>query len=406
MGRYRYKAIDPGGRIVADHAVAGDERAVMRLLAQRNLSPIFISPVGGFRFRGSVGLPVRPLPKISPASLREFTCSMATLLGSRVEVDTAVQLAAEATTDRRARVAFGEVTDGLRSGSDLSGALAALGDRIPDYYVSMVRAGEAGAGVDKVFERLAAALEKSGQTREKLRSALIYPLILVALALLSIFFLAMFVVPRFEPIFIQAGAELPAIAAGIVWISRALVYNWHILMVLIPGVALAARALVRRPDIRKLLHTAALHMPVLGSLIRKTQIARALSLWSMLLANGVPALTALRVAGTSVRNLSLRGAFRRVAIRIEDGSPVAAALATEQVFEEPLPHLAAVGERTGALAQVFATSSLQMERSAERRIERLVGLLTPVLTLLLGGMVALIMGSLMTVILDLNELAL
>lgn len=214
MAQFKCKAVDPGGNLVTRLIDAESENGAQRILSGLNLSPVYIAQQSDSIWSRDLALPGSSRTDVSGKSLREFAASMATLLASKVELATAVRLAADAVSEKSGKAFFVNVADRLQGGAALSGAMGDEGgSAVPVYIVSLIRAGEKGGCLEDIFQSLAASLKSREDYRRRIRSALIYPILLLILATLSILFLSLVVIPRFEPIFHQAGAELPAITA-------------------------------------------------------------------------------------------------------------------------------------------------------------------------------------------------
>jgi general secretion pathway protein F len=270
----------------------------------------------------------------------------------------------------------------------------------------MVRAGETGGALREVLARLARYLDEAEALREQVKSALVYPILLLILAGLSIVVLLTIVLPQFTPLFEGAGAELP-------WLTRAVIltgegvqrYGWLLLLAALGAVWLVRRQL-KRPARRAQIDRWLLRLPVLGELLAKIDTARFARALGTLLANGVPPLTALAIVQDALANATLRRALGDAAAVMKEGGGLAAPLGRAGVFPRLAVHLLGVGEESGQLDPMLLKIAEVFDRDVRSTIERLMTLLVPALTIVLGLIIAVIITAVLMAILSAYDLRL
>jgi general secretion pathway protein F len=269
----------------------------------------------------------------------------------------------------------------------------------------MIRAGEAGASLEAVLDRLAEFLERTQATKEHIISALIYPLIVAATCALSIGILFMFVVPRFRPIFEQAGDALPLPAKGLLAASDFLQSFWWLCIAAPLLLAWLIHRQFKKPATRQRWEARLLKLPGIGDLIAKVEVVRFSRTLGTLLKNGVSLLSALAITRETIRNSVFSAAVASVIERVKTGKGLAEPLAQTKVFPPLLIHLVRVGEESGRQDEMLFKVAEIFEGETRRAIDRMLALLGPALTVGLGMIVAAVIGSILTAVLSVYDLA-
>ncbi|MGD9943028.1 MAG: type II secretion system F family protein [Burkholderiaceae bacterium] len=329
----------------------------------------------------------------------------------------AVMLRAGLPLDRSLRVLIGmnqkpsvgalleDLLKSVKAGKGLSQALAPHHELFGDFYVNMVRSGETGGQLADVLSRLAEHLERVRQLREGVVSAVIYPAILVVVAVISVVLMLGFVVPQFESLFKDMGEALPWPTQVIVAAGH-LVAQWGWLLALgVVGLVLLVRSALRTPAGRLWRDRHLLRLPVLGPLIRKYEITRFARSMGTLLGNGVSIVTAIRIASDTMENHLLRGAMVSVGPAIKQGERMAQALERTGLFTPLALNMVRLGEETGRLDAMLLELARIHDDEVQSGVKRALTLLEPVLILLMGAIIAAIIVSILMGILSVNDLA-
>jgi general secretion pathway protein F len=406
MPSYRWSAINGGGDVVRGVMEAPDRAVVVERLQRQGQIVLRADPAD--RRRGLSDLlqidlgGARGLDK---AALAEVTRELAIMLAAGQDLDRALRFVVDNTRSTRARAILGNVRDKVRGGSSLAVALAGEPRSFSKLYVGLVRAGEAGGTLPTTLDRLATLLERERSLSANLRSSLTYPALLVVAAIGSIVLLLDYVLPQFTPIFEQAGAQLPAstrllMAAGTV-VGAAT--PWLLVGVLAAG--LVARQLLARPANRLKLDRLLLRLPLAGSLLRETLAARLTRTLGSLLQNGVPLITALGIVKDALGNLAAAAAVESAAVGAKGGAGLARPLAAAGLFPARTIHLLQLGEEAAQLSAMALKAADIHDEQARLKMQRLVALAVPAITIAMGLAVAGIVSALLTAMLSLNDLA-
>jgi general secretion pathway protein F len=297
------------------------------------------------------------------------------------------------------------VRDKVRGGSTLAAALAAEPKSFPRLHVGLVRAGEAGGALAEALERLGELLERQRNLAAAVQSALVYPSLLLIAGLGSIALLVGYVLPQFVPLFEQSGAPLPTPTRILLDLGAFMQDAGPWLLAAAVGVALALRQALRDPGFRRPVDRAVLRVPVLGALLREILAARFTRTLGTLLHNGVPLLGALAIAKETIGNLAAVDAVARAAESAKGGAGLARPLEAAGVFPRRTVHLLRLGEETARLGPLALRAADIHEERSRLAIQKLVSLIVPVVTILMGVAVAGIVTSLLSAMLSLNDLA-
>lgn len=396
MPRFQYKAVAPGGEVVDGEVTAESRDAAMDLVRRRGIVPVALNrareaPLAGLRLFS------RRRPRRRDLVL--FARQLEMMLAAGAPVDRALEILHRVHADAPLGPLAGEVLERLRGGASLAESLEARGDVFHADFIGMVRAGEAGGALAPALARLADMLERSERLAQSVRSAMAYPLLVLVLTGVSLVVLMVYVVPEFRPMFEDSGVELPLATAVVIAVSDfAVNYGW-----LASAGAVALGFLVasaaRTPRGRAALGRLRLSLPLIGELTRRVETARFCRTLGALLQNGVAILAGLEIAAGTIANPVIAEAARRAAGPLARGEGLAGPLAASGAFPGMAVQLIEVGEESGRLPDMLEQVAVVYDRETAAAIERMLALLTPIVTIGLGGLIALIIGSILAAIL-------
>ncbi|HEY7298468.1 MAG TPA: type II secretion system F family protein [Xanthobacteraceae bacterium] len=338
------------------------------------------------------------------AELASFTREFATLNSAEIPLDDALRIACDQAGSVKMRDIVGKLLVDVLNGANLSAAMEKYPEMFPSDYVSMVRAGEIGGTLTQIFEELAEVLDRRIEVRAKVESALVYPAVLIVLAIASLGIVAGSLVPSIAPIFAQSGKPMPAGLRFLVAVQS----RWAEI-VAVTGIigALAfggAFAALRRPAIRLGLDQAKLKIPVFGTLLLQQDTARLARTLGTLLKSGVPLVAAATSARSVISNSHLAAGIDGAIESIREGAALHRALGANTGLPELALRMIAIGEEAGRLDRMLMRVAVTLERQTARRIERLMTVLTPSLTLAIAVLVGGLLMTVMNAILSINDL--
>lgn len=393
MNGYRYKARDPNGKHLRGVIQASTVEEAERALARQGLIPEQVKPEPLDR-----SFQLRRVPE--PAAMVQFYRQFATLQESGVPLLTSLQILSGLMTSGPLRYAVSEVARDIEQGSTLADALRRHPRVFTDLAVSVIEAGEEGGTLDTAFERLAFYMERAHDVRTRVRGAMIYPAVIVLVAVGSIAALLTLVVPTFESVFAASGQALPAPTLVLVATSDFLAANWPFLIAGLLFAVLAGRALYGTRPIRYLVHRSVLRVPIIGRLVRKISVARLSRTIASLLMSGVGILEALAVGARTAGNDVIEGAVRDSRDSVAQGTDLSTALAHTTALPSMVPGMLEVGEQTGRLDYMFSKVADFFEREVEAEIDGLLKALEPTLVVVVGVALGAIVAAMYLPIFD------
>jgi len=408
MPRYSYRAVTPAGDVSSGELEAANESEIVERLRDQGLLPMQIAQALGVATGPRASRPARPgwfAPRnVTRDNVLGITRELATLLRAGLPLDRALELLITLAPSQPAAVMLQGIRDEVRGGKSLSQALDARREIFSRFYVNIVRAGEAGGALGTVLQRLADTMERTKELRDSVRSALIYPTILIFVAVASVMVLLIYVVPQFQSTFAQAGKALP-IPTQIVIVVGTFLRNWWWALIPVVGlIALAFRRRGRIPSVRRARDARMLRMPLVGDLIAKVEVARFARTLATLLANGVTLLGALSIVRDTMGNVVLAGALDGVTAKLREGKGFGRPLAETDLFPRLATQMILVGEESGRLEEMLGRVADVYDREVATAIKRFLAVLEPVLILGLAVMVGGIVFSILLGVMGMSEL--
>jgi general secretion pathway protein F len=407
VAKFRYTAVDPSGKRDSGIIEAASQAAVADWLQRRRFLLLCVDEIAnGPRYFDFLRADISFERGLAKPLVARFTRELSVMLQAGQDVDHALRFLVETSENKRARSVLQALRDQVRGGKSLAASLADHPQVFSRLYVSLVRAGEMGGNLAEAFSQLADLLEREMRLQASIQSALIYPALLGLASAGTIVLLVSYVLPQFTPIFAQAGAQLP-MATRILIGSGDVVrdYGLTMLMVLLAAFLVAHRAL-REPPVRLTAEHFVLRLPIAGPMIKRIEAARFTRTLGTLLRGGVGLVPALGIAHGVLGNLTAAKIVDSAIARVRAGQPLAPALKEGAFFPVQTIHLIALGEETGRLADMALRAAAIHDEQVHLAVGRMVSLLVPAVTIVMGLVVAAIVGSLLLAMLSLNDLAL
>ncbi|MGI9450735.1 MAG: type II secretion system F family protein [Geminicoccaceae bacterium] len=413
MARFHFKALNGKGETVEGEIEASDKSIVVEQLRQRQQMPLAIEPAGtvlsaksGSGLIDLLNQPIGQRRGLKQSDVAVMTRELATLLNAGLTVDQSLSFLIDvAATDPQRRL-LADLLEKVQGGSTLADALQGHGKVFSNAYVSMVRAGEAGNALNDVLSRLSQFLDESEQLSQQVKSALVYPIMLLIMAGASVVVLLTLVVPQFTPMFETAGAELPFLTQIVVGLGDAAQRYWWLALLIVAALFLWIRMQFRDQQSRARLDRLALKLPLIGDLIAKIDTARLARTVGTLHANGVDLPRALLIGKETMGNAVLRDTLAVTHTAVKEGKDIAGPLARSGVFPKLATHLIAVGEKSGQLEEMLLKVATIFDQEVKTTVERLMTLLVPTLTIGVGLVIATIIGAILSAILAAYQLPL
>lgn len=398
MPTFEFSAIDRAGRTRTGALASPDGEAARRTLERRGLVATQIT--AGSTTRTTTD--ARPI-RLSAGALALVTRQMATL-ATVAPIEEALRSLAEQAESRKQRELLSRVHTGVVEGMRLSDAMARLGPAFPPTYRAMVAAGEASGSLPQVLDRLADLLERKQDMQAKVSSALVYPIVLAVVALAVIVALMTFVVPRVVEQFDVSGQKLPPLTEAMIAISNLMLHWGWAIMLTIAGLLALFAWMLSQPAPRLAFDGMLLRLPVAGRVIRNVESASLARSLATMIGSGLPVLEALNLAERTAGNRVIRAAAGEIAVQVHEGMGLSSALRRAKVFPPLLVHLAASGESSGKLEPMLDRAADYLERDVRTATSVALSLLEPAIIVIMGGIVCLVILSILLPILQINTL--
>ncbi len=402
---FNYKAIDRAGQMQAGSLQAPSQAAALNELARMQLVPVRVQLQHRRDWALSLGNPIRWRRVLSTRDIVALTLGLASLLKAGLVLDRALNVLGSTSDRAGIRNLCADLERQVRSGSTFGSSLESHQRIFPQYYVTMARAGEIGGSLAEGLERLGAFVERAASIRERIVASLIYPAMLAAMILLTLVLVLTVVLPKFKSLFAESQVSLPLPTRAVLALGDFVRdYGWICAAVGFAGIVLLARTW-RDPTLGPRLDRRLLQARWTFGLIAKTQTSRFLRTVGTLSRNGVPLPQATNVALSMLSNRALFTAARDVHERLKQGHDLSRLLDRAEVFPKAAVQLARVGEETGRLADMLIEAADTLDREAQGSIDRLLSVLVPGITIVMGALVAALIASVLVGILSLNDLA-
>lgn len=381
MPVYKWVAETKKGKILKGELEAADERIAQLQLKRRNLTikKIKVKPKDLFANVAFFQ------PKITAKDVVIFTRQFSTMIDAGLPLVQGLTILAEQTENKTFQKVLKRVTKDVEGGSSLAEALKKHPKVFDGLYVNLVAAGEIGGILDTILQRLAAYIEKAEKLKTRIKGAMTYPIIVVAIAVLVIAVILIFVIPVFQEMFSSFGKALPVPTQIVVNMSDFLKGNIHYVIVGFIVFVFAFKKYRNTKKGRKQTDALALKLPVFGNLLKKSAVARFTRTLGTMISSGVPILDALEIVAKTSGNVVLEEIIYEVRSSIAEGQTIAEPLSEAAIFPRMVVQMISVGEATGALDTMLNKIADFYDDEVDAAVEALTSMLEPLLMVFLGG---------------------
>ncbi|MFO0985396.1 MAG: type II secretion system F family protein [Planctomycetota bacterium] len=404
MPNFKYSAKSNEGKTINGTMEASSPSEVVGELRKKNLTILNIREVNDAI--GS-GRKLFQLGKAKPGKPRGdelcvFTRQLATMIGAGITLLDSLEVLSEQAEQPRFSATLRVVTADIRSGIDLSKALAKHPKSFPSLYVNMVRAGEVSGQLDEILVRIADYLEAASRLRREIKSAMAYPIVSLVLVLGITIFLLGGIVPKFKPIFESLpNVKMPKLTQIVLNMSSWMETNWYMVIVGVVGTVLLLGILKRTKRGSYVVDYSLLKMPIFGPLFRKVALSRFSRTFSTLLKSGVPILGSLEIVADTAGNQVIGDALLKARESVRNGNTLSDPLADSPLFPPMVTRMIGIGERSGSLEQLLEKISMFYDEQVTAQVKGLTSLIEP---LLIGVMGFFVGGIVLAVFLPIFEI--
>ncbi len=403
MAAFSYAALDTSGKEQRGVLEADSSRQVRQMLRDRGLAPLRIeaavkaqSTQRGLRFSSG--------PSLGVAELALITRQLATLLQAAMPLEEALGAVSKQSEKPKVNKLLSSVRSKVMEGHSLASSMAEFPGAFPTLYRATISAGEHSGHLDLVLGKLADYSENAHASRQKVMLALLYPSLLLLVAIGIVSGLMAFVVPKVVDVITGQGAELPLLTRALIALSY-FITHWGLLALVGVGLAIAGwRYLLRNETFRLNVHRRILRLPLIGRLARGSNSARFASTLSILTSSGVPLVDALSIAAAVLSNRWLQQAVVAATQQVKEGSSLYRSLDACGYFPPMMIHMIASGEASGELGNMLERVAQSQQREFDTIVATMLGIFEPVMLLVMGGAVLLIVIAILEPIFSLNQL--
>ncbi|RJQ28891.1 type II secretion system F family protein [Candidatus Parcubacteria bacterium] len=399
--KFKYQARSQDGELQIGLVEAPTQEAASNILASHNLFILSLGATEKLRWYDHVS---GYFSRVRRRDMIIFTRQLATLLEARLPLGAALKTLHEQTTHPALKEAVLQVSEDIDSGLSFSQAMERQGAIFPEFYITMVRGAEVTGNLDAAIGFLADYTEREGVLAGKAVSALTYPAIVIGLFVIVAFIMVAFVFPQVEPVFGQAGVDLPAFSKILLGVGGFLGRWWVLLVIAFVILLVVIIDYFQTREGRAFLDDSKVHLPIIKKVYLPLIVARFANAMSLLLKGGIPVAQAFEIVSHIADNVVYQDILARVADSVREGEPLSQSLAQHPEYFPPLvSQMVAVGETTGKLDQIFARLANFYGRETDTTISSVVDLIQPVLLIGIGVLVGLLFTSILVPIYQLTS---
>jgi type IV pilus assembly protein PilC len=382
--KFRYTAVDNSGNTVIETINADSAEHLLSQIHSKKLFCLEYEEVGGNSAVAS---------KLNIKSLVIFCRQLGTMLTSGIPISQALHMIQEKVDNLRAKKVFSQLYEDVQKGNSLSIAMQLQPGMFPSLLVNMILAGEAGGTLDSSMNRMADHFDKENKLQNKIRTAMIYPVILSVISVAVVLMLVTFVLPTITSMFDTT--ELPWTTQIIMGFSDFLIERWYIVLIVLIGGIVGGRLLLNLPAVRYEVDRMKLELPIIGKLNRTIYSARCARTFASLYMSGIQALDMIEITSKVLGNSYLSHRFDEVITAVSRGEFISTAIADTQSFDPMLSSMLYIGEESGSLGDILLKTADYFDGEAETALASLIGLLEPAMLVILGIIIAFIVISIM-----------
>ncbi len=390
MPIFAYTAIDATGRHIRSTTEADNEQMVLAKLRDQGLH---ITDIRMLRSAAKARIG-RGKPKAK--SLVVFSRQFATMIDAGIPILRCLDILSGQAKDPVLRTALEAVSADVKGGMALNESLAKHPHCFSKLYINMVRAAEVGGILDQILDRLAGFLEYEAEVRAKIKSSMMYPVLVLIFSMVMLFALFSFVLPKFKEIFTGMDVELPPITAALFAIGDFMNKSWWVIVLVVIAAFISYKVYARTPNGRFHIDSLKLRLPIVGELLLKMSIGRFSRTFGVLINSGVPMMRSLEITGETMDNAVLAAAVENARLGIREGQKLSEPLTASGLFPNMVSTMIDVGEESGRLSEMLVKVGDFYDTEVEATVKGLTSMIEPMLIIFMGVIVGFIAISVMT----------
>lgn len=384
MGQFTYVAVTPQGKEKKGNIEAGDEGKVRAILKKDGLVPISVAPASVL----SRDINISFGAAVKPRELAVFCRQFQSILNAGVTIVEALRMLAEQTENKIFKKALTETVTAVEQGETLGNAMRQNPKVFPDILINLVDAGEASGSMDKAFARMATHFEKSARIKALVKKAMIYPIVLICVALVVVIVMSVFVFPQFASMFADMGSDLPGITKMVMVFSDFLMGRWYLLIAAVASLIVALRVFASTNFGKHVFGRLLIKLPMFGKMNVKNASAMFARTLSTLVSSGMSLSESLTITARSMSNVLFKDALEEAKLEVEQGVSLSKAVKECELFPPMVCHMLSIGEETGNIEDMLTKVAEYYEEEVEIQTQSLSAAMEPMIIVVMGGIVA------------------
>jgi len=392
MPRYSYTAKNLAGQTFQGELDAANENEARVRLRAQQLIPLRLGLSGNRTGPRAAGKKSGGLfaPKVKTKDLQIFTRQFATLINAGIPVVDALKILSEGLRPGLLRDAAAKVKSSIENGKRLADSMAGTSGVFDRLYVNMIQAGEEAGILDSILNRLAIYMEKSEKIKSQVKGAMVYPAVIMVVAVLVISGILIFIIPKFNEFYGSSGKEPPALTQMVVALSHMLVQKWYVFLGALIGIPYGIMYYLDTEEGKRSFDETILKVPVFGEVVLKSSVARLSRTLSTLLSSGVGLIDAIEIAARTSGNNVIERILIKSKESVTQGRSFSAPLAKEKVIPEMVVQMIAIGEQSGTMDVMLGKIADFYEDEVETAVKAMTSLIEPLMMVFLGGIIAIL----------------
>ncbi len=383
MAQYQYVAVTRNGDSTKGNIEAKNVEAAKLMLQTNGLTPISVKAQGIF----SRDMQIGGDKKVTKRDLSVFCRQFTSILNAGVTVVEALNMLADQTQNKTLVKTLRKTSESVQQGETLAASMAKHPKVFPEMFVNMVEAGEVSGSLEEAIDRMGTQFEKSAKLAGIIKKAMIYPIAVVAVALIVLIVMSTAVVPKFAEMFASMGTELPGSTKAVMALADFLINKWWLLIIIVVCVVVALKMFGKTDKGKEVYGTIAIKIPIIGQVNIKTQSASFARTMSTLVSSGMGISQSLEICAKAMKNILYKNALIKAKQEVEQGVNLSVPIRRAKVYPTLVPNMIAIGEETGNIETMLDKVAEYYEEEAELATQSMSELMQPIIIVVLGGLV-------------------
>ncbi len=398
MAQFSYTILNKAGKETKGKIDADSREDAISLLKSEGNTVVSVNEVSTL----NKDINIQIGGKITSRQIGMFCRQFRSIIGAGVSIVSALEMLAEQTENKTLKNAIFNVHDQVETGMTLSEAMNAQ-KVFPSILVHMVAAGEASGSLETSFERMATHFEKDAKLKGMVKKAMIYPLVLLCVAITVMIVMLVVVIPSYSEMFAEMDADLPGITRAMMAGSDFIISKWYMILLVIVAIVVLFRLYKSTPSGSRVIAGIVLKIPVFGTLVVKSSCSRFSRTLSTLIAAGMNLVDSLNITAKAVGNVLYQDEIESFAVSVQQGIPLSQLLKRSDLFPPMITHMAGIGEETGDIEEMLTNAANYYDEEVETTTAQAMALIEPLIIIVMALMVVLLIGSIYTPMMSLYD---